>query len=88
MGEKTAKVTPTAMEREWFSWDGWDGDQEYMQFYNVTLKKQVGKHAAGTRFSSAGICFKKGVIEFYDDTNDIVTRCRISYAIGEELPVV
>ncbi len=74
------------MEREWFDWKDWDGDQDYMQFYNVVLTKQIGRHQPGTKFSSACINFHAGVIEFFDDLNEVVGRHRIGFAIGEEVP--
>jgi hypothetical protein len=41
------------IEREFFDWDGWDGDAECMMFYNPVLKAQVGKYPAGTKFAVA-----------------------------------
>jgi hypothetical protein len=84
MGTKDKAVS---MEREWFDWSGWDGDQEMMQFYNVVLNKKIGKLEAGTKFSSVCIDFSRSTIEFYDDMNEVVAKHRVSFAFGDELPL-
>ena len=64
------------MERELFSWKGWDGEPECMTFYDVVLKKQIGEFPPGTKFDGATILVKDGdgddsssslgILQFYD----------------------
>lgn len=62
------------MERDLFSWSGWDGDPECMIFYNPVLKVPIGDFDPGYTFSSAAIVQNhpkdgKNYLEFYDDSN-------------------
>lgn len=51
------------MEKQLFSWEDWDGDQEFMTFYNPVLKVQIGKHPVGTKFDNATILYEKGILQ-------------------------
>ncbi len=50
------------MEQQLFSWTAWDGDLEYVLFYNVILKEPVGQFPTGTKFDSAVLSFQKGTL--------------------------
>lgn len=70
------------MERELFDWTGWDGDQECMTFYDITLKKQIGKFAPGTKFASAVLLYDTGDLQFY---NNGETRKEHHYEVTESI---
>jgi hypothetical protein len=52
------------MEKSLFDWDGWDGDQEHITFYNPVLKVQIGQFPPGTRFHSASLNCPEGKLTF------------------------
>lgn len=59
------------MERELFSWTGWDGDSECMVFYDPVLKVQIGEYPPGTKFDSASVLVNQdgsesGVLQFHN----------------------
>lgn len=66
------------MEKQLFDWDGWDGDQECMTFYNPVLKVRIGKHSVGIKFDSATILFAKSKLQLQNYGPEIVEghNCR------------
>lgn len=87
------------MERELFTWSGWDGDMECMTFYDAVLIKQIGKFPVGTKFDSAtilqGNSFQSGVLQLTNlsgKTNrdggkelTVVGQFKLHYTVGEEM---
>lgn len=57
------RIEDGSLETQLFSWDGWDGDQECMTFYDPILKVQIGKHPPGTKFDCATILWIKGKLQ-------------------------
>lgn len=78
------------MERELFSWTGWDGDMECMTFYNPTLKQQIGNFPAGTKFKLANLMWDKGILQFcnYGEPkgdmipNEVVGEFKVHLKVG------
>ncbi len=56
------------IEQELFDWNGWDGDEECMIFYDAVLKVQIGKFPIGTKFACAVINHAESgsVLQFED----------------------
>ncbi len=55
------------VERQLFSWESWDGDQQCMQFYDVELKIRIGDHQPGSKFELAAIEFETGKLHLYPE---------------------
>lgn len=64
MLKENNRVDSGSLETQLFSWDGWDGDQECMMFYDPILKVQIGKHPVGTKFDCATILWTDGKLQF------------------------
>ncbi|GAA6622794.1 hypothetical protein [Scytonema sp. NUACC26] len=59
------------MEKQLFTWDGWDEVvNTAFFFYNPTLIKQIGEFPIGRKFKSAMVDFENGKLEFYDENDD------------------
>jgi len=59
------------MEQEIFSWDSFDEvDDQILQFYNCTFKKNFGLFVLGQNVTSITIEFSTGKIEVYLDSED------------------
>lgn len=88
-----------SIEQELFSWEGWDGDQECMIFYDVVLKVDIGNHKAGAAFDSATILSNnnpedyavlqlsnKGKREGNFAPNILRGQYKLHYRVGDEIP--
>lgn len=85
------------MEQEWFSWQDWDGSDDILNFYSVTLKKQIGQYKKGSKFSSVSILLgidgesKNGVIQLYKAVTPggaeevLVAQFKLHFIIGEQI---
>jgi hypothetical protein len=77
------------MEREFFDFDGWDGDIECMTFYKVVLKQQIGKFPVGTQFSSASIVLRHSegdtVLQLHNKDGNVLAEFRLHYRVGEQI---
>lgn len=59
------------MEQDIFSWDSFDEvDDQILQFYNCTFKKNFGPFVLGQNVTSITIEFSTGKIEVYLDSED------------------
>jgi hypothetical protein len=61
------------LETTLFDWDGWDlVDTMCISFYNVVLKKEIGKYPIGTMFKHACIDFQTAKLSLgnKDDGSD------------------
>jgi hypothetical protein len=61
------------LETTLFDWDGWDSvDSMCIQFYDIVLKKQIGKYPIGTKFKYACIDFQSATLTLgqKDDNSD------------------
>lgn len=88
------------MEKELFNWDEWDGEPECMTFYNIELKKPIGKFPEGTKFNSATILqggsIVGGVLQLTNLSNTknpdggiplvVMGQFKLHYKVGEEIP--
>lgn len=74
------------MERELFSWTGWDGEPECMFFYEPILKVQIGDFPVGTKFNSACILQNdtSNILEFYNEGKDVATF-EIHMTVGKRI---
>lgn len=76
------------MERDLFSWSGWDGDSECMIFYNPVLKVPIGDFEVGHTFASASIVQMDELgnyLEFYDKEGHAVAKFAITIEIVGEV---
>lgn len=73
------------MERQLFTWTGWDGDMSSMIFYNPVLIKEVGKFPVGTKFSSAALSYESGKLEFYDEACSVLATYQLHLSVGQEI---
>lgn len=83
------------MERELFTWDGWDGDPDCLIFHNPRLIVDIGDFPMGTVFDSAAIvqnskdedgkCVDYGILEFYNPNGDVVATFKLHMKVGERI---
>lgn len=84
------------MERELFTWDGWDGEPECMIFYNPRLKIDIDPFPMGTIFNSAAIVQNKvdketgqtldyGILEFHDADGNAVASFKLHIKVAERI---
>ena len=58
-------------EHQLFSWENWDEmDTNDLQFYDVTLKVQVGEHAVGTEFPVAFILGSQSMLVLMNEEDE------------------
>jgi hypothetical protein len=74
------------MEKDLFSYSGWDGDQECMIFYDPVLKVPIGEFEPGQSFGSAAIIQshpvdRESYLEFYNDGEFPVAKFLIGIKI-------
>lgn len=58
------------------SWEGWDGDQEVMQFYDAVLKVDTKNFKKGDKISTVTFLMNKSVVQFWDVENDLVEESK------------
>lgn len=75
------------MERELFTWDGWDGDQALLQFYKAQLVRPVGPYPAGATFDCVTIDLINGVLTLYQQDAQPVACFKLRFSVGEPLPL-
>lgn len=78
------KQETTSLESQIFSWEGWDGDIEMMQFYNCTLKvplKGKKEWEPGEKIACATMCADKSLMEFYDKEGNILESFRMKLSL-------
>jgi hypothetical protein len=68
------------MEKEYFTWESWDGDHNFMQFYGCELLRPMGDFADGSRFEFIIVNYEEGWIEFPGDF-----RYKATIKIGEKI---
>lgn len=75
------------MEKELFSWGGWDGDVEMMTFYNAVLKIKIGEYQPGETFFAAHISYLNGELSFYRNSSDENPEAifKLSFLVGERV---
>jgi hypothetical protein len=78
------------MERELFDWEDWEPAEAEgnwaILFYNVVLKKDIGKYPSGTRLNAAMIEFQQGTLELYENTNEGPTATfNLHLHVGERI---
>lgn len=60
------------MEQRFFKWNGWDQhDTMTFSFTNVELVAPMGDFPVGTKFDSAFVDYEKGIIEFFDYSDNV-----------------
>jgi hypothetical protein len=64
---------------------GWDGDLEYVQFYDAPLKVQIGEHKPGTVIPVVVFCNMKSVVQLYFGTDSKCEEYKMSIQIGDRV---
>lgn len=55
------------VEKQLFDWNNWEGDLEYLQFFDCQLKVRIGVHQPGSKFPLIAISFEKGKVYLYPE---------------------
>jgi len=73
------------MEEQLFSWDDWDiQDTMCFTFYDVELKRDIGKFKVGSKFSNANIDYAEGKLHLYtDDSGENYHTFNLTFNISE-----
>lgn len=75
----TEKIVP-------ISWDGWDDVTDFgMQFYDVVFLEDFGSVKKGEKFPLLFIDFESGIVELYDDNDNVIKRQHFIAHVTEEV---
>lgn len=73
-----------SLEQQLFTWQGWDGDQQLMTFYDVELVKPIHNFPVGTKFKFANIMFEKSILQLLH-SNEKYYEFELKLEIGDEI---
>lgn len=54
------------------SFEGWDGDQESMQFYGAVLAQDIGPYREHQRVDTVSLNYRDSKVEFWNDDGQII----------------
>lgn len=74
------------MENHLFEWEAYDEiGVAALNFYDCTLKVQIGKFVVGSIFSSIYVDFSQGLLAMCDGEQE-VAKFNLLLSVGEEIP--
>lgn len=72
------------MEREFFTWQGWDPlDTASLAFYDCKLVKDIGTHKVGEQFKVIEVDFQRGKLSLLSQNGDVIDEYNLGLMIKE-----
>ena len=79
------------LEKQYFTWSGWDQEDLIMSFYDAVMVVDWAGFKAGDAFSSIVLDYENGEVAFYRDEGPhdvtMVARYKLLLSVGEPLPL-
>ena len=79
------ELTNKSLESQIFSWEGWDGEIEMMQFYKCTLKVPLKTServfVEGEKIDCVAMFLDKSMMEFYDNDGKVIATFQMKLTL-------